>query len=277
MAPAAGPSAWWRTSDLPPLLGEEISSWPDASGNGHDLEQYSGSPTLRPNAINGHPAPVFDGSNTLSDTAASDPRAGTAYELFFVAKPAVDLQRAAPMGSVDFSAAEAGLGWNTGPTDFLIAHGGSALGSFVTADPAGSPVLISARFTRPSSQLRINAVSLGSSPQPAVDASPSTLVLGGCPPIGFFWRGAIGEALVYSRALTVAERTATESYLNDGWDLAIPALTDPNASRPLTATTRARSATSILGARSALAATSQRSTSATTSTQPTGTTFPEET
>ena len=73
--PVSGYVAWWDAQAITGLAdGAAVTTWPDASGGGHDLNTHLGTPTYysstTANLIHGHPAVKFNGDGWLATTGA---------------------------------------------------------------------------------------------------------------------------------------------------------------------------------------------------------------
>lgn len=93
------PALWFDASALSVSDGTNLTTWPDASGNGRDLSRAAANgPAFRAGAINGHPAVEFLGSGYCMATVAT----GTWQTVFAVAKngggAALNMLFSAPLG-----------------------------------------------------------------------------------------------------------------------------------------------------------------------------------
>lgn len=186
------------------LSGSNVAAWADSTSAGVDFSQgtFLQQPTYVQNAINGLPAVKFSDS-ARNRMAAS--KVITAQTVFIVAKTT-------SYGGLD------GI-WGRNGGDHGIR--GASLGAWSHPGNGGD-------FTQ-SGSMYINGVagSTYKSVDPyiltAVRGTPDT---GFSQAIGDYWndganpryfRGYIGEVLVYNRTLSVAERQAVEAYLADKW------------------------------------------------------------
>ncbi len=186
------------------LGGSNVSVWADSTAAGVNFSQAAipQQPTYVQNAINGLPAVKF--SDSVRTRMAAN-KAATAQTVFIVAK------------TTSYGGLDGIWGRNLGD------HGirASALGTWQHPGNEGE-------FTQFGS-IYINGVA-GNTFKPAdpyiltaVRGTPDT---GSAQAIGDYWnsgtyqryfRGYIGEVLVYNRTLSVAERQAVEAYLTDKW------------------------------------------------------------
>jgi hypothetical protein len=191
--------------------GAAISQWNDQSGNAHHAVQASGvSQPLYKTAIqNGLPGILFDGSNDFMDAAgivATQPNTS-----FVVVKSLVVTTGHNPIDGVS---ARQGVS--------LGGAGGTNWGAFAGADVESStagdtnPHVLSCTFNGASTELRLDGTLL------TLSGSPGTSGLNGLR-IGSFngtignWNGYVFEIVVYSVALSTADRQTVESYLSNKW------------------------------------------------------------
>src|SRR5690606_16131545 len=78
--------AWWKADALTLADDDPVATWPDSSGNGHDLAQATSDrrPTFKAGVLNGRPIVRFDGGDVLATSATSAP--GNTFTLFAVAQ-----------------------------------------------------------------------------------------------------------------------------------------------------------------------------------------------
>ncbi|MDD2600378.1 MAG: hypothetical protein PHO37_14345, partial [Kiritimatiellae bacterium] len=186
------------------LNGTQVSAWRDASGTGVEFTQTAGAmqPSYTKNAINGLPALKFR-DNTRNRLAANTTAA--AQTVFILAQTT-------SFGGFD------GI-WGNSGSDYGIR--GSALGTWQHNADGNDFTFNGAMY--------INGISGSTynSAQPyiltAVRATPGVKQVHA---LGDYWssgtyqryfRGFVGEVLVYDRALSAAERATVESYLSAKW------------------------------------------------------------
>ncbi|HAA17749.1 MAG TPA: hypothetical protein DCP28_02855, partial [Cytophagales bacterium] len=217
-----GVNALWLKADaLSQADGTPISSWADASGNGNDADQATGSyqPTFQTGEINGQPVVQFDGANDHLRNAAVSYNART---LFTVVRPSApytggfgqiwgSYDEGAHLALDDRAGNKNGVSFdgNTS-TQARYALNGSALGPLVSNSNLppwvnNSTQLITAEFQ--------NA-------QPLTDQTFGS-TYPGHPIASFQYGGDIAEVIVYNTSLNRARRNIVENYLAAKYDLAI--------------------------------------------------------
>jgi hypothetical protein len=216
--PVGGYQAWYDASQVVGADGASIGTWSDLSGNGYDLVQIGGTtnPVLRKTGglvlASGLPVLQFAGSGLAASAVFSDPNT-----IFVVAQsspspgPTTTVLWAYGFSSVTQMISLA-TAWNYYEYGRSYPVGGSV---------DGNPHIFTGVDNGASSALR-------------VDGSPSTGTLstgdtGSALTVGSGaagvqnWVGSIDEIIVYPSAISGANITATESYLNTKWLTAPPA------------------------------------------------------
>lgn len=167
--------------------GETTTTWPDLSGLGHDAVTDAGSPEWHERGIGGRPAFAFDGVSNTFVTASIRAEDGAVSVYIISEKDAADggaYQRVAASNSV------AASDW-TLPNWALNGYPAGAVG--------GAPAAYPARLDSP----RYNS---------GRGIGPLRLARQGSA-VGGWFRGDIGEVLVYDRYLTDAEHALVGSWL----------------------------------------------------------------
>ena len=226
---------WYDSSDLSTMaqnsdgstdasIGDQVGYWADKSGTDAHLIQATGAnrPTLTAAAVNGKAALVFDGSNdTLScaDYIAQGGLAGlTRIAVYSTSHNSMAL-RASNSGDACFFTAN---------TDYVCRVSTTA-GVAVEATPAAQmPLRIYANvfdgdagtcetfFNNALQSTKASPYITTSLPATTPDAS-GTMYVGSNAGANNFVAGPIAECIIYSRALTTAERTSLYDYLAEKW------------------------------------------------------------
>ena len=213
-----GLCAWYRAdAGVWPGPGNQVDQWPDLSGHGYHAVQ-AGSPDQQPqwvaDALHGHPALRFDGSNDYFDLP--DLMAGaTAGEIFVVARLR------------DFSNPYNGLvhfgtGYATVYADGAVwdDFGTNAQNPYAYPDtPALTQPHLYDSSVSPNGEsiLRFNGAEVGRRTGQGVSFSVNPEI--GADRFGECFKGDIAEVLVYDRVLSAAEREAVSTALADKYDL----------------------------------------------------------
>ena len=190
--------------------GSPVSTWPDLSGNGHDLTAGT-APTYDDDGINNLPAVVFDKNDDefldVSFTSLSQPN-----HIFIVFKNLNQTQEGVVFdGDSSFSQALVNASGN-----YRLFAGG---GLFDGDADFGDIIQASALFNGGSTEFRLNLgsrIATGGNIDSSVSMDGLTLGTNGSQDFGRFTNVAIGEILVYpsDKSAIVAD---IESYLEQRW------------------------------------------------------------
>lgn len=208
------------------------SSWNDISGNSEDFPQPTGGnqPIYTLNAINGLPAPNFNGSSQYLERAFSAALNPASFTMFIVCKVTGGAgtfrspftSRDAPSPNIRGYIIYAGSNnkWQawvgTGP-DFKGIRGGSR--SVII----GESVIVRLEVTNGAQTLAINGQVVDTSTDTYLQNTTKPARIGagkteGSP--GFFFPGIIGEEILYNRILSGSEIDAVErQYLSPKWGI----------------------------------------------------------
>src|SRR5689334_628584 len=230
--PSADLKLWLKTDAGVRLSGNHVRQWDDLSGSGNHASQTDSNrqPIFLQNAVNGQPAVAFNGTTDFLSFRLS-PSGSSGMTIILVSRAAMD------GGSAQESVHRAAVGWGqsaTGGGLYISPLQGKVQYRFGTAQPSDSQV-----YTRP--------VPAGSAPTMTVlvkDESQEFLyidralraIANGLPSsidnvndignlgrgqnAGDYFDGEISELLVYTRALSDAERLAIEEYLSAKYAIA---------------------------------------------------------
>lgn len=224
VAPTIGLAAWFKADAGTVVEGGRIAQWQDQSGHGrHALQPVPGSrPTLAGNTLNGKPVVRFDGvSQVLSFDCPVNGLTG--LTIFMVSAASKDLRtnelgfyaalhwgEFGPWGGVYLGPQQSSVAWRFGSGQF----GNQPYWE----RPSAGWTLAVARKDGVRDELFVqgSVVQAPKDRMPSIAHTADTATIGGGsqgrPPVKFF-AGDIAEILVFSRALTEAERDAIERYL----------------------------------------------------------------
>jgi hypothetical protein len=224
VAPTIGLSAWFKADLGTVVEGGRVAQWQDQSGHGrHALQPLPASrPTLAGNTLNGKPVVRFDGTaQMLSFECPLNGLGG--LTIFMVASAAKDMkgnelgyssalhwEEFGPWGGVYLGPQQTSVAWRFGTGQF----GNQPYWE----RPSAGWTLAVARKDGARDELFIQGALVQSSkdklPSIAHTSDAATIGAGsqGRPPVKFF-AGDVAEIIVFSRALSEAERDAIERYL----------------------------------------------------------------
>lgn len=212
---------------------EGVGTWADLSGNGYNVTQTTDGARPVYKATGGpasKPAIQFDGSNDFLSSAAhwweSDDITVFAVAKWATATRAVDQTMIGRYASSNFQWAL--VGDNSNPTYgermFFSANG--SVSQYDEINSAHTTYLLTTIIANAAlDQLTwyedgTSQTIITNRTQTAIYDATQELVLGDNSTGGAnIFQGSISEIIVYSRALTTAERTAIETYLNRKYDL----------------------------------------------------------
>jgi hypothetical protein len=228
----AGLIGWYDSADLTAMaqnsdgtgavaVGDQVGWWKDKSPTGANVTQGTAAnrPTLTANKVSGRAALTFDGSNdnlSRSSYTAQNSLAGLTRIVVFSSTNVVAwVTRVFDGGGNGLVMNGAFLAHanNTNSTNF------SPPGSVGSAMPAA---VYSVVYANSAISLRQNGVSLnpisstGTIPATTAAGNP-TLHIGSNIGANQFLNGPIAEYIIYNRALSAAELTRVEAYLQKKW------------------------------------------------------------
>jgi len=202
---------WLKPESLSALSNNDpVGTWPDSSGNSHDVTQGSASlkPLYKTNQLNGVAGVAFDGSDDFLSNANA-PQASTVYTMFMVLK----FDSGAGTG-VPFRIGEnAGYGMYKGSGSRTVLHrlvadcvdaAATANAEYWSAVDTSAPLL--SFFVNGGSQSVTNSTSTPLAP----DSATYVGKFGGA---GLHFAGTLFEILCYNTNLGTTDRQTVEAYL----------------------------------------------------------------
>jgi hypothetical protein len=216
--------------------GSEVTTWRDASGQGHDAVTLSGqAPTLVTGTIGGEAALRFDGHNDHLQLTGDFADFTAGLSLFVVARPTT-VQAGSKLMLLGNGMGQANVGFGR--------HGSSAALQYFTTDSQGSYAWFATDEALTLGAAALYTVVQGSgtaNSQVPATVSTNGVVVGSqsvyVPPVvartlnslgqsywgsdGYF-QGDFAAVLLYNRALSPAEQAAVQAYLADTYALDVP-------------------------------------------------------
>ena len=241
-----GCQSWLDAADATTITyssGSNLSLWRDKAPYGNNARPLQGTPIVRV-GINGLPAVYLDGVAALTITCPPNvTNQVTAFAVFTVESGTAGSGRLITLSYPDyqnpFSAAL--ILYNT--TSNTLTHERNGVGYNATSNilTFGVPSLASTTINGASTQMHLNGTQVMN--VSTIDAKFGyTYYTIGCfaqargvndngvgPWNGYTWKGYLGEAILYSNTLSVAQRQQVEGYLSKKWILgsSTPAFTSP--------------------------------------------------
>ncbi len=215
--PRSGLIQWLRASNIT-TTGSNVTNWNDVSGSRNDASNGSNQPTLVANAINGHPAVNFSGSQFLQAPAGFSTFT-SGLSAILVAKPVsvsagarlFDYGNGATSDNIIMS-----LPSSTGLTFSTYNSSTSSSATASTGATLGNFQLLEALYNGSNTaNLYINSASAAnsSSMQTLNNLTRSNNYIGQDNSGGNRYNGQLAEMLIWNRLLTAAERASVEGYL----------------------------------------------------------------
>ena len=224
------PVAWYDATQLTLNDGDDVSAWPDRTGNDNNANQQRGDPTYVSAGIGGRPAVRFDGDGDgllKSDFSAGDADEAT---IFVVAR--YDALPSANPGLIH--AGEEDNAFSITPSDksvgVWLSQDGDLWGRFVDSNgrqgfpekpfvAEGAGFLVSQRADSERGECKqwLNGASAGTAGYNGELQGWSEFGIGR--QANEPWAGVIAEVIVYDTALSDAERGDIESYLTAKYDI----------------------------------------------------------
>ncbi len=215
-------SAWYDASDSSTIgtTSTAVSQLLDKSGHGATLVQpaKSSQPALLTNGLNGLSTIVFNGYSDFLYGTTGFPTSSDFTIVYLGQMSAVNTNNLLSDYSTSNSTSHAFWG-NTGQTPSLYSGNG---GAFVSSPSVGSASFICVATYNVSSQLGAiynNGTSAPATGSGGAAATDPSIEIGGFAGAQYFLTGTLGEALVYGRVLTTAERQSIEGYVAWKWGL----------------------------------------------------------
>jgi Ca2+-binding RTX toxin-like protein len=190
------------------LSGSSVTTWADKSGNANPLSQATATakPTYVLNNTNGNASVTLDGTDYLTSTKSIT----NTYTIFTVGQ----MQGTQNARLVGASGSSVGFGWDSGYEDRWV----MPIGSYAPTTTATTSLkLYSGTSSGATDTLYSNGQLLGSF---ASTSALGLLEIGGTSGATMLSKGNVDEVLVFSRALSDAERVVIEGYLRQKWGVA---------------------------------------------------------
>lgn len=222
------PRYHWKADTLGLANGANVASWPDSSGNGHNLAPPGTAPTYVAPGLNGMGVVRFNGSTQQLDTA--DSPAAAAYEMIAVVIPrGLPSVRPAAIGIQ-----QTGGGWAnsiritlTPKWESYWYDGGIISCPSTTAPVVGTGVIVGASAQGGgTAQVWINGTSENSVAVGSLWTGGTAFSLGNIQnsdPNPQWAQVDIAEFLLWTSVLAAADRTDVVNTLNTKWFVAPPA------------------------------------------------------
>ena len=225
----AGTQLWLDAADPSTITGTSpVTAWRDKSGNGNN-GTASGSPVLLANSLNGsYPSIYFNGSSSIAGATVISGTTLTAFCILQTTDANLNtngrLLSLSTPGQNDYNTnLTASAFIQVNPTYIGTSRGG--IGSIVYDVPVGTSALVATIFDGNTSNTFYGN---GSSVVTATAAgwnqsfSITTYCIGNAiNPNGAWYKGRIGEIILYSTALTNPQRQQVEGYLAWKWGLQV--------------------------------------------------------
>ena len=223
----AGTQLWLDAADPSTITGTSpVTAWRDKSGNGNN-GTASGSPVLLANSLNGsYPSIYFNGSSSIAGATVVSGTTLTAFCILQTTDANLNtngrLLSLSTPGQTDYNTnLTASAFIQVNPTYIGTSRGG--IGSIVYDVPVGTSALVATIFDGNTSNTFYGN---GSSVVTATAAgwnqsfSITTYCIGNAiNPNGAWYKGRIGEIILYSTALSNQQRQQVEGYLAWKWGL----------------------------------------------------------
>ena len=217
--------AWWDAQVASSYtIATGVSEWRDLSGNGHTVTQSitNNQPTL--STINSRTALLFDGSNDelVAASVVLNVTQASAFSFFGVSQIA-NSEGGYVLANASGSGVGTGVLANTTTYDIRYGTGVPGHASATKADNVGQ--VWGATHNNSNGRWSLNGtVNAGTSAGQTFTAPTSNLVIGNRPGgsvTATYLSGLIGSILIYSRELTLTERSAVERWLGTRWGITV--------------------------------------------------------
>ena len=222
---------WLDGADSTRTTNIATGTWLDKSGLGSNATSNAGGGAFSMGTMNGVSAVTFP-TGSFGFTANTALASATGFSAFFVAQITTN----GSLGSRFLSSAAGSYRafastTSTLPTQIATFVSPSNFSSNTSPSIAAStPFMYSSTVTSSQFNQWINGV------QNAVAGTSATFTAASMfignfstPSVGYAFRGQVGEVIIYSGALTTAQRQSVESYLSRKWKISVPTLILPQA------------------------------------------------
>ncbi len=241
-----GCQTWLDASDSNTITyssGSNVSIWKDKAPYGNNARRLQGTPIRVSNAMNGLPAMYLDGSNATSAafTGTCPPNVTnqlTVFAVFTVESGVQDSGRLFSLMYPDYQNPNSmvPLGYNTGANTLRVERNSSGYNATSNALTFGTPTLAACVVNGATTTIHMNGTQILSTSTVASNLAYTYYTIG-CfgqargvgdngvgPWNGYNWKGYVGEIILYSNALSTAQRQQVEGYLAWKWLGGIPAI-----------------------------------------------------
>ena len=236
-----GCQTWLDASDSNTITyssGSNVSIWKDKAPYGNNARRLQGTPIRVSNAMNGLPAMYLDGSNATSAafTGTCPPNVTnqlTVFAVFTVESGVQDAGRLFSLMYPDYQNPNSmmPLGYNTGANTLRVERNSSGYNATSNALTFGTPTLAACVVNGATTTIHMNGTQILSTSTVSSNLAYTYYTIG-CfgqargvgdngvgPWNGYVWKGYVGEIILYSNALSTAQRQQVEGYLTKKWKL----------------------------------------------------------
>jgi len=234
-----GCQTWLDASDSNTITyssGSNVSIWKDKAPYGNNARRLQGTPIRVSNAMNGLPAMYLDGSNATSAafTGTCPPNVTnqlTVFAVFTVESGVQDAGRLFSLMYPDYQNPNSmmPLGYNTGSNTLRVERNSSGYNATSNALTFGTPTLAACVVNGATTTIHMNGTQILSTSTVSSNLAYTYYTIG-CfgqargvgdngvgPWNGYTWKGYVGEIILYSNALSTAQRQQVEGYLAWKW------------------------------------------------------------
>lgn len=212
---------WFDANIIPGNDGDAIATWRDRSGNGNDATQGTGAnqPILKKNIVNGNAVVRFNagGGTTRSFVLPNAMGTPTTAEMFVVARADADPSAAGTvLGAWELSGNAGSVAWPFTDSTIYETFGSKFANHQAIANPVGNLASAFKVYNVQSEfnnyPIRLNGQLIHAGTTNVVGFAGATRALG-TDSVANIWRGDIAEVIVYSSALSIADREEVHNYL----------------------------------------------------------------
>jgi hypothetical protein len=225
----AGMQLWLDAADSSTITGTSpITAWNDKSGNGNN-GTASGSPVLLANSINGsYPSIYFDGASSIAGTTVNSGRTLTAFCILQTTDADLNtngrLLSLSYPGRNDYDNVQSCIAYDQfNGAKINTNRGNRGSVQVVYNVPVGTSALVATIFYGDTSNTFYANGSLqftSTDPSWNQNFSITTYCIGNAiNPNGAWYKGRIGEIILFNTALTTSQRQQVEGYLAWKWGL----------------------------------------------------------
>ena len=246
-----GCQTWLDASDSNTITyssGSNVSIWKDKAPYGNNARRLQGTPIRVSNAMNGLPAMYLDGSNATSAafTGTCPPNVTnqlTVFAVFTVDSGVQDSGRLFSLMYPDYQNPNsmAPLVYNTGANTLRVERNSSGYNATSNALTFGTPTLAACTVNGAATTIHMNGTQILSTSTVSSNLAYTYYTIG-CfgqargvgdngvgPWNGYVWKGYVGEIILYSNALSTAQRQQVEGYLAWKWGIKTSSINSPTS------------------------------------------------